>query len=56
MSRAGQPYDNAPMERYHNTLKAELDYGIAEYSYGWYNQIRTHFYNGYLTPHENKSV
>ena len=26
MSRAGCPYDNAPMERYYNTLKAELIY------------------------------
>ncbi len=24
MSRAGCPYDNSPMERYFNTLKAEL--------------------------------
>lgn len=24
MSRAGYPYDNAPMERYFNTLKTEL--------------------------------
>ena len=26
MSRAGCPYDNAPMERYFNTLKCELIY------------------------------
>ena len=24
MSKAGYPYDNAPMERYYNTLKNEL--------------------------------
>ena len=26
MSKAGYPYDNAPMERYYNTLKNELIY------------------------------
>ena len=26
MSKAGYPYDNAPMERYFNTLKNELIY------------------------------
>ena len=26
MSRTGCPYDNAPMERYYNTLKTELIY------------------------------
>lgn len=64
MSRAGCPYDNAPMERYFNSLKTELinrfsfntdkDLGnaIAEYAYLWYNQIRPHSYNNYLTPFE----
>jgi len=45
MSRAGCPYDNAPMERYFNSLKAELinrfsyntdeelGYAVAEYAY-----------------------
>lgn len=66
MSKAGCPYDNAPMERYYNTLKAELvyqfnfntvaelDFAIAEYAYGWYNQIRHHSYNEYLTPFEKR--
>ena len=57
-------YDNAPMERYFNSLKAELinrfafntdeelEYAIAEYAYLWYNQIRPHSYNDYLTPFE----
>lgn len=31
MSRAGYPYDNAPMERYFNTLKTEL-LNVHEYS------------------------
>ena len=46
MSHAGCAYDNARMELYYNTLKAELiyqfnfntvaelDYAVAEYSYG----------------------
>ena len=67
MSRAGTPYDNAPMERYYNTLKAELIYQysfktvreldatISLFAYRWYNQIRPHSYNGYLTPHEKRS-
>jgi putative transposase len=64
MSRAGCPYDNAPMERYFNSLKAELvnrfafdtdkelECAISEYAYLWYNQIRPHSYNNYLTPFE----
>lgn len=64
MSRAGCPYDNAPMERYFNSLKAELtnrftfdnaeklECAVAEYAYLWYNQIRPHSYNNYLTPFE----
>ena len=62
MSRAGTPGDNAVMERYFNTLKAELadqrDYreeedlyrDIAEFSYDWYNEKRPHTYNGGLPP------
>lgn len=67
MSRAGCPYDNAPMERYFNSLKAELiyrfhfhsdeqlNYAVAEYAYLWYNQIRPHSYNNYLTPLEQRN-
>lgn len=62
MSKPGCPYDNAPMERYFNTLKAELlkvhKYGtekelytaITTYAYGWYNNLRPHTYNGGLPP------
>jgi len=51
MSKAGCPYDNAPMERFYNTMKGELihrfhfqsdeelNYAISEYVYNWYNQI-----------------
>lgn len=62
MSRPGSPYDNAPIERYFNTLKAELIYlkifededslytEIKAYAYGWYNNLRPHSYNGGLPP------
>lgn len=61
MSYAGHPYDNAPMECYYNTLKAELinqyifntdkelDHTVQDFAYLWYNQIRPHSYNHYMT-------
>lgn len=64
MSRAGCPYDNAPMERYYNSLKdelidryyfrteADLYRAVSEYAYDWYNQVRPHAYNNYMTPFE----
>jgi transposase InsO family protein len=64
MSKAGYPYDNAPMERYYNTLKNELIYlhyyhsdeelntAVSDFAYFWYNHVRPHSYNGYLTPYE----
>lgn len=62
MSRPGCPYDNAPIERYFNTLKAELINlksfeteaklyeDLTAYAYGWYNNQRPHSYNGGLPP------
>lgn len=62
MSRAGCPYDNAPMERYYNTLKSELtnhfsyrtkedlDIAISDFAYGWYNHVRPHTFNAGKTP------
>lgn len=62
MSRPGCPYDNSPMERYFNTLKAELInlhkypdeeslyHEINCYAYGWYNNLRPHSFNGGLPP------
>lgn len=62
MSRAGCPYDNAPMERYYNTLKSEhiyhfsystkenLDSGVNDFAYVWYNHVRPHTYNKGRTP------
>ena len=64
MSKAGYPYDNAPMERYFNTLKNEcinlyeydkedaLYQAVEEFAYVEYNYVRPHSYNDYATPHE----
>ena len=63
MSRAGCPYDNAPMERFYNTFKnefyylysftsdAELDQKTLEFIYGKYNHKRPHTHNGGRTPY-----
>jgi transposase InsO family protein len=62
MSKAGYPYDNAPMERYYNTLKNEMIYlhnfhsdeelnrAVNDFAYFWYNHVRPHSYNNYQTP------
>ena len=62
MSMAGYPYDNAPMERYFNTLKNEEinlhDYRdeqelydtVEHFAYVKYNHERPHSYNNYRTP------
>ena len=62
MSRAACPYDNAPMERFFNTLKneftyhhrfksaKELDAGIIEYIFRWYNWERPHTHNNGVPP------
>ncbi|MEG2350771.1 MAG: integrase core domain-containing protein [Hungatella sp.] len=59
MSKAGYPYDKAPMERYYNTLKNEMIYhhfyhsdkelndSVDNFAYVWYNHVRPHSYNGY---------
>ena len=64
MSKAGCPYDNAPMERFYNTFKNELIYpnsfssaesldeAVRRYVYVWYNHVRPHSYNGWKTPFE----
>jgi len=64
MSKPGYPYDNAPMERYFNTLKNEctnlyefrteegLYQAVEEFAYVIYNHVRPHAYNGYKTPFE----
>lgn len=62
MSKAGYPYDNAPIERYYNTLELinhhyyhsekELYTSIEEFAYVHYNHERPHSYNNYKTPFE----
>ena len=64
MSKAGYPYDNAPMERYFNTLKNECTYlyefqkeedlyqTVEEFAYVQYNHVRPHSFNGYRTPYQ----
>ena len=66
MSKAGCPYDNAPMERFYNTLKneliypnhfydaASLDEALNRYVYVWYNHVRPHSYNDWKTPFETR--
>jgi len=66
MSKAGCPYDNAPMESFYGTFKAEyikqhnfktdeeLNEGTLDYVYSWYNHIRPHSSNNYLTPFEKR--
>ena len=68
MSKAGYPYDNAPMERYFNTLKNEctnlyefpteesLYQKVEEYAYVVYNHVRPHSFNGYQTPFEARNA
>ena len=68
MSKAGYPYDNAPMERYFNTLKnectnlyefrteKELYHTVEEFAYATYNHVRPHSYNGYRTPYQVRTV
>lgn len=62
MSKPGYPYDNAPMERFFNTLKSELInlhryvteeelYEAAQmYLFGWYNNQRPYSFNNGLPP------
>ena len=68
MSKAGCPYDNAPMERYFNTLKNEcvnlyefqtqeaLYQAVEEFAYVTYNHVRPHSYNGYRTPYQARTA
>ena len=68
MSKAGYPYDNAPMERYFNTLKNEctnlyefsteesLYQKVEEFAYIDYNHVRPHSFNGYRTPFEARNA
>ena len=62
MSRRGNCWDNAPMERFFGSLKsewipetgyrdmAEAKADILRYLTHYYNRVRPHSYNGYLAP------
>lgn len=64
MSKTRYPYDNAPMERYFNTLKneytnlykfrteEELYQMVEKFAYATYSHVRPHSYNGYHTPYQ----
>ena len=67
-SKKGYPYDNAPMESFHASLKKEeprmnkyIDFEDAkismfEYIEGWYNRKRIHSRIGYITPQEREDI
>ncbi|HEM7145688.1 TPA: DDE-type integrase/transposase/recombinase, partial [Providencia stuartii] len=68
LSRRGNCWDNAPMERFFRSLKTEwvpiLGYRnsieaqqeITRYIIGYYSQLRPHQYNGGLTPNESERL
>lgn len=68
MSKAGDPYDNAPIKRYFNTLKSEctdlytfeaeetLYQAVEEFAYVTYNHVRSHSDNGYKTPYQARTA
>jgi putative transposase len=67
MSRKGNCWDNAPMERLFRSLKTEwmprrgyhslqeTRKDVGEYLMGYYNRERVHSYNGYVTPERQES-
>lgn len=68
MSKTGYPYDNAPMERYFNTLKnectnlyefrtdEELYWPGEEFAYVTYNYVRSHSYNDYRASYHARTA
>ena len=68
MSRKGNCWDNAVMERFYRSLKSEQVYyadyqtpdearkDIVDYIEMFYNSCRAHSYLGYLSPNEYESV
>ena len=68
MSRKGNCWDNAPMESFFSRLKVELIYaeqydsisearsGIFEYIEVFYNRLRRHSANGYVSPAEFERI
>lgn len=68
MSRRGNCWDNAPMERFFRSLKTEwvpvkgysslneAQSEVLRYITGYYSAIRPHRYNGGLTPNESERL
>ncbi len=66
MSRRGNCWDNAPMERFFRSFKTEwmptvgyqnfkeAKYSISDYINEYYNYVRPHHYNAGLAPNESK--
>ncbi len=66
MSRRGNCWDNAPMERFFRSFKTEwmpkvgyenfkdAKYGVSDYINGYYNNVRPHHYNAGLAPNESE--
>ncbi|MCL1132752.1 IS3 family transposase, partial [Shewanella sairae] len=66
MSRRGNCWDNAPMERFFRSFKSEwmpttgydsfeaAKHAVIHYVVGYYSEIRPHSYNGGLTPNESE--
>jgi len=66
MSRRGNCWDNAPMERFFRSLKTEwvpeigylnLDeakHAITNYIVGYYSQVRPHQHNGGISPNNTE--
>lgn len=68
LSRRGNCWDNAPMERFFRSLKSEWvpttgyqSFGegrnaITRYITSYYSELRPHWYNGGLTPNESERL
>ena len=66
MSRRGNCWDNAPMERFFRSLKTEwiptpgyksfteAKQDVTDYIIGYYSQVRPHHYNAGLSPNESE--
>ena len=66
MSRRGNCWDNAPTERFFRSFKtewmpkggyediAEASSAISDYIWGYYQTVRPHSFNNYLTPAEKE--
>ncbi len=66
MSRRGNCWDNAPMERFFRSYKTEwmptagyvtlleMKQSVIDYIIRYYNNVRPHWFNGGLTPNESE--